>query len=136
MSAGSEPRGRRAWRRRFRLSEEYQFERIRRQGRCIPNACFLLCYAPNGLGHPRFGFVVSRRLGKAALRNKVRRWLRESVRELLPSISGGWDIVFIAKKPIVEAGFGGVSAAIREALGSGGPFGHVEGASGSAARAD
>jgi ribonuclease P protein component len=116
MSAGSGPKGSFAWRRKFRIAEQYHFERARRQGRCISYKYFLLCYVPNSLPYPRFGFVLSKRLGKATVRNKARRWLRESVRGLLPRISGGWDIVFIARKPIIGAGFNAVAEAVREAL--------------------
>lgn len=97
---------------------------------------FLLCYAANDLPDPRFGFVVSKRLGRATVRNKVRRWLRESVRGLLPSISGGWDIVFIARKPIVDAGYNAISEAVRQALDRAGLVGPSERTAGSANDAD
>jgi len=50
---------------------------------------------PNGLSLSRYGFSVSRRVGKAVVRNRVRRLLREILR--LDLQKPGWDIVFIAR---------------------------------------
>ena len=50
---------------------------------------------PNGLSLSRYGFSVSRRVGKAVVRNRVRRLLREILR--LTPLKTGWDIVFIAR---------------------------------------
>jgi ribonuclease P protein component len=53
--------------------------------------------------HNRFGFVTSKRLGRAVVRNRVRRRLQEAVR-LMP-LRQGWDIVFSAKTAAAQAGY-------------------------------
>jgi len=58
---------------------------------------------PNGLEQSRFGFSVSKRVGKAVVRNRVRRRLRECVR--LTPYKQGWDVVFIARNPSSEADY-------------------------------
>jgi ribonuclease P protein component len=57
----------------------------------------VLYAAPNDLPHSRVGITVSRRVGKAVVRNRVRRRIREVSRGLLPSLVGGHDLLFIAR---------------------------------------
>ena len=57
----------------------------------------------NGLDHSRFGFLVSKRIGNAVVRNRVRRRLREVVR--LTPVKPGWDAIFIARRDINQANF-------------------------------
>jgi ribonuclease P protein component len=66
------------------------------------------------LEHSRFGFVVGRRIAKAVGRNLVKRRMRESVRLRVQrdDIAEGWDIVFIARRPVLEASFQQVDQAI------------------------
>ncbi len=65
---------------------------------------------PNGLAQSRLGFSVSKRVGKAVVRNKVKRRLREVLRPV--SLKPGQDIVFIARPAAATADF----AALREAV--------------------
>lgn len=54
----------------------------------------------------RVGFTVSRKVGKAVIRNKVKRRLKELVNQIYPLfLLKGFDIVFIAKSSAVYAPF-------------------------------
>ena len=56
--------------------------------------------------HCRFGFSVSKRVGNAVVRNRVKRKLKEAARvELLPRIEPGWDFVVIARKDAADADY-------------------------------
>jgi ribonuclease P protein component len=66
---------------------------------------------PNGLDYYRCGFVVSKRVGKAVTRNRVRRWLREAVRQT--PIKPGWDVIFITRPEIVKSGFAEIKVLVR-----------------------
>jgi ribonuclease P protein component len=52
---------------------------------------------------PRVGFSVSKRVGGAVVRNRVRRSLREAMRPLLPNLVA-CDIVVVAQPAVVGAG--------------------------------
>lgn len=88
--------------RRFRLRRPSEFEQIRRRGRSVASRLLVLSVAPNGLVHNRYGFAVGRRVGKAVRRNRVKRWLREIVRQLHPSLRQGFDLVLVARGALAD----------------------------------
>lgn len=89
---------------------------MRAEGRAWPHRMLVLVARPNELGYPRFGFVAPRRLGKAVVRNRARRLLREAARLLLPLVEGGWDIVLIAREPIRDVKMQQVRDALAQTL--------------------
>ena len=67
---------------------------------------YLITYArPNGLSSPRLGLSVSRKIGNAVIRNRVKRRLREVVRKELLGRSLGYDLVIVARSASVNAAF-------------------------------
>lgn len=53
----------------------------------------------------RVGFCVSKKLGKAVVRNKLRRRLREVYRENAQNLNPRWDLVIVARKDAAQATF-------------------------------
>ena len=93
------------------LRERQRFQQVRSEGKSWAGPLLVLCALPNDSETSRFGFSVSRRLGNAVQRNRARRRLREAVRRALPSIANGWDLVFIARPALSQAGFDEIEAA-------------------------
>lgn len=101
-------------RKKVRLRDNADFQRLRREGKAWRHPLLVVSVLPNHRGHSRFGFVVGRRIGKAVERNRVKRRMRESVRIRMKKgeIAAGWDVVFIARRPIQGASFHQVDEAI------------------------
>lgn len=89
---------------------------MRREGRSWAHPLLVLCALPNDLEYSRFGFSVSHWVGKAVVRNRAKRLMREATRLRQGNIKEGWDLVFIARSPIREANFKQVDQAIEQLL--------------------
>ena len=69
---------------------------------------------PNGLALSRYGLSVGKRVGKAVVRNRVKRLFRAILR--LTSLEPGWDIVFIARPATAKADYANLKRAIEGLL--------------------
>jgi ribonuclease P protein component len=77
------------------LTRPEQYTMVYSKGRSWSSDLVVLRAIPNGLPISRSGLSVSKKVGKAVVRNKVKRRLREIVR--LNTIKPGWDVVLIAR---------------------------------------
>jgi len=77
------------------LVKSEQYALVYRQGSTYVGSLFVMKVRPNGLTLSRYGFSISKKVGKAVQRNRLRRQLREIMR--LRVVKPGWDIVFIGR---------------------------------------
>ena len=111
---GKQPRYK--WRKSMRLRHRRQFRRLWQEGRSWTHPLFVLRIAPHNEGETHIGFIASRKIGNAVVRNRVRRLLREAARRLYPQLPAGLDIVLIARRPLRDARGEQVEAALRHLL--------------------
>src|SRR5262245_18823128 len=71
----------------------------------------------NDLDHNRYGIATGRKLGKAVERNRVRRRVREILRQLDGSIQSGRDILVVARPDSATASFAELALALGKLLG-------------------
>jgi ribonuclease P protein component len=103
------------------LTRQADFEAVYRRGRSWVGTDLVVRVLPNGLDISRSGFAVGRRVGKAVVRNRVKRRLREIVRKM--PLRPGWDIVITARGTAAEADFAGLAGTARTLLSRAGLLG-------------
>ncbi|MCC6486205.1 MAG: ribonuclease P protein component [Candidatus Hydrogenedentes bacterium] len=108
---------------RERLTRKRDFEAVFEHGRKRVGREFI-CFAVRREGQGRrFGFAVSRKVGKAVVRNRVKRYLREIYRANRACLSEDIDLVFVARPQAAELNYHQCAAAIRRLLNDGGLLG-------------
>lgn len=102
--------------RKYRLKGQKCFSFLFSKGKSRNNKALVLIYAPSKFETPRVGFVVSKKIGKAVVRNKVRRRLREAFRSLIPGVKPFTNYVIIARSGIEKLDFNKIKASLQDAL--------------------
>lgn len=58
------------------------------------------------------GYTTPKAIGKAVVRNRIKRRLREAVRVQLASLGPGWEVVFNPRRSVLEAEFPRLTAEV------------------------
>ena len=96
------------------LTKTAQYAVVYNKGSAWIDGLLVMKALPNGLGLSRYGFSVSRRLGGAVVRNRVKRLLREILRRM--PLQPGWDIIFIARSSASKASYAEFSKSVTALL--------------------
>jgi len=81
----------------YRLKDKKDFSRVYSKGRFLSNHYFVIYYYRQPRPSFRVGFSVSRKIGKAVVRNAIKRRLREICRQHEELFPAGYDYIFIAR---------------------------------------
>ncbi len=102
--------------RQYRLTRSTDFKRVRRDGKSYARPLVVLIAIENQLPISRVGVAAGRSVGNAVKRNRAKRLIRAAARELHPQIVSGWDLVIIARAPIIQIKMPQVRTALQELL--------------------
>ena len=92
------------WRPQYRIQSTLEFKKIQRTGKKI-RANQLLAIVLKQNGQARIGITVSKKVGNAVVRNRIKRLLREISRHEYSNIEAGWQIILIAHPSAALASF-------------------------------
>jgi len=88
------------------LKKDSDFRKVYKHGKSFANRYLVMYILNNKSEYSRIGISVSKKVGKAIIRNKVRRRIKEAYRlNIDENIKNGYDIIFIARVAIKDADY-------------------------------
>ena len=99
---------------RLALTRRAQYLAVYESGKAAADKLLVIKVLPNNLDVLRAGFAVTKDIGKATVRNRVKRLLKENLRLLV--VKPGWDIVLIARRPVAGKNYHEVNRSIVKLL--------------------
>ena len=87
------------------LKTNRDFERVFRKGRSVSHRDLVVLGRKRRPSGTRVGFCISRKTGKAVQRNRLRRRLKEIVREVEGRLDPTWDLVIVSKQTSVALSY-------------------------------
>ena len=85
-----------------RILKRPEFIALSESGRRIQNKHFIAIFSPNQLGRSRIGITVTKKVGPAVKRNRIKRLVSEYFRLSRHQLAGHWDINIIAKRQTAD----------------------------------
>ncbi|WP_347548202.1 ribonuclease P protein component [Pseudalkalibacillus hwajinpoensis] len=101
----------------YRIKKNSEFQNVFKNGNSTANRQFVV-YVLKRSDQPQFriGLSVSKRIGNAVTRNRVKRLVRESFHQLSDQIKFPYDFVVIARKPASDMSFEEVKSSLMHVL--------------------
>lgn len=85
-----------------RLTRSEDINRVRQDGHSFAHPAIVLGFLPNQLTQNRTAVIAGRSVGGAVQRNLAKRRIRSAFQRLQGQLVLGYDLVLIARKPILE----------------------------------
>lgn len=95
-----------------RLRKNMEFKKVYKSGKNYWNRNLIVYVRRNGTDKTRIGISITKKVGNAVVRNKLKRRIREVSRVYLPNLRKGYDLIFIPKKNAVDLSFAELESAI------------------------
>ena len=82
------------------LRKNSDFSAIYKRGKSVGDKYVVVFYKANGLSYNRTGFLASKKVGNSVVRNRAKRLMKESYRNIEHSLPIGYDFIIIARNTI------------------------------------
>jgi ribonuclease P protein component len=90
----------------YRIKKNEDFQKIFRMKKSVANRQFVIYIMDKPEQNKfRVGLSVSKKLGNAVARNRIKRYIREAIKEMKNDIIGNRDFIVIARHPVSEMNF-------------------------------
>ena len=100
------------------IKKNSRFRTIYATAKSRADRILVIYKAPSEDGQSHLGITVSGKIGHAVVRNRIRRRIREAVRLSEERFLPGYDIIFVARKPAVEADYHELEASVLKLSGA------------------
>ena len=100
---------------KYVLRRDEDFKRIYKRGRSTGGKYVVVFCRKNGFDYNRLAYLASKKVGNSVRRNRARRLMRESMRQIGP-VGQGYDIVLIARNTINDRKCADVKKSIEAAF--------------------
>ncbi|MCL1905755.1 MAG: ribonuclease P protein component [Clostridiales bacterium] len=100
----------------LRLRDRRDFKLVYKRGQTIAVPTLALYWRKTGGQGPRIGFSVSKKIGKAVERNRIKRRCRAVSRELLYHFTPGTDYIFVLRPAAAKADYQRLKADMAKSL--------------------
>lgn len=96
-----------------RLRKNMEFKKVYKTGKNYWNRNLILYIRKNGKENTRIGVSITKKIGNAVVRNKLKRRIKSVNQDYITSIKLGYDLVIIPKKNAVGLTFKDLESAVK-----------------------
>ncbi|MDQ0297628.1 ribonuclease P protein component [Salibacterium salarium] len=102
---------------KYKIKKNHEFSRVFEKGKSSANRQFVI-YVLNKpeQSHFRAGLTVSKKMGNAVTRNRIKRLLREVIREMSDQLQEGKDYIVIARKPVTQMNYEEIKKSMKHVM--------------------
>lgn len=94
------------------IKENREFSYLYRRGKFFSSDCLIIYFKKNRFDGNRLGITVSKKVGKAVIRNRVRRRIKEAYREVEGMIVSSCDFVVVARAKAADCDYNKIKSAL------------------------
>ena len=100
----------------YRIKDNKEFQTVFQKGISTANRQFVIYVLEKDQPHFRIGLSVSKKIGNAVTRNRIKRLIRQFFLEHKDNVAGNKDYIIIARKPTAEMDYHEVTSSLRHVL--------------------